>query len=135
MRRGSQNRGFTLIEVVVSVTLVAIGIVSAMRAISTLTESDIMLRSRERMQRLAIQKYDELIATGVLTNASQNGDFTDWNNSQYVWKAEVVPSGVTDLDEIKVTVTENNNPNGPSVEVDGLRYDPPATTTTGGTGG
>lgn len=133
MRRANR-RGFTLIEAVVSLALVAIGVVGAMRALGGLTQSDRELRDRERMQRLAIQKYDELLGTGALSNASQSGDFQDRNVANYTWKAEVIPSGVDNLDQIRVTVTDPDDVKQRTAEVDGLRYTPPATTATPGTG-
>ena len=123
------NSGFTLVEAVISVLLVAVGVVSTIQALGAMTKSDGQLRDRERMQRLAIQKYDELIGTGALTNASQDGDFKDRNVDAYTWKAEVIPGTVTNLDQIRVTVSDPDAPQGPSVEIDGLRYTPPATST------
>lgn len=134
MRRAKQG-GFTLIEAIVSVALVAVGVVSTMNALGAMTRSDRELRDRERMQRLAIQKYDELIGTGILTNASQSGDFKDRNIDTYTWKAEVIPSGVTNLDQIRVTVSNPDLDNGPTAEMDGLRYTAPTTSTTTGTAG
>ncbi len=120
--------GFTLIEALVSVVLVAVGVVGAMNALGQMTKADTQLRDRERVQRLAIQKYDELVGTGALTNASQSGDFKDRNIETYTWKADVIPSGTTNLDQIRVTVSDPDDPKGPSAEFDGLRYNPPLST-------
>ena len=93
------------------------------------------MHGQERLQRLAVQKYDELIATSALSSASQSGDFKDRNLDGIEWKADVVPSGVTNLDQIKVTVYETDSSgNGGSAEIDGLRYNPPVTTSTPATG-
>lgn len=133
MRRA--KGGFTLIETAVSVTLAAVGIVAVIHALGTMSHNDHLITDRERLQRLAVQKYDELIATGALANASQSGDFKDRNIEDIEWKADVIPSGVTNLDQIRVVVSDSDpSGNGASAEIDGLRYNPPATTSTAATG-
>jgi type II secretory pathway pseudopilin PulG len=127
MRRG--KAGFTMIEAVVSAGLIAVGAASAIRGFGALTKGDIAARDHEQMQRLAIQKYEELVSTGTLGSASSSGDFSDWNNNDYVWKMDVIASGATNLDQIRVIVSPRND-SKTSEEVDGLRYRPP--TTTGG---
>lgn len=125
----AKKSGFTLIEAVVSVALVGVGVVSTLNALSAIGKSDSQVRLRERMQRLAIDKCDELIATGALTNATQSGDFKDRNLDGYIWQATVTPGSVTNLDSIQVIVSQSDDPNGITEEVDTLRYTPPATTT------
>lgn len=126
----NRAKGFTLVEVVVSAALVGLGLAAAIRGYSSLSESDLRLRDREKIQRLAFDKYNELAATGQLT-ASLSGDFADRNLTGYTWSSDVVATGTTDLNEIKVTVKKENS--NDSYELDALSFAPAAQTTTGAT--
>lgn len=130
-RRSRSQSAFTLIEAVVSIGIVGIGVASAMGGFSALTKTDVSLRDREYQQRLAVQKYDEIISTGAIDTAELNGDFTDRNDNKYEWRAEVTPSGVDNLQVLTVTVKAMNTEEGPQAVVDGLVFQPPQNT--GGT--
>lgn len=128
----SRRRGFTLIEAIVSIVFVSVGIVSALSGLAMMSKNDYLLREREELQRLAVQKYDELIATGAIDTAELNGDFNDRNIDKYEWRAEVTPSGEENLNILTVTVKEANNESGPQAVVDGMLFQPPVAS--GGTG-
>jgi len=124
-----------MIEVVVSIGLVGVSIVAALNTFTAMSKTDVQLRDREYLQRLAIQKYDEIVATGGIESAELNGDFSDRNDTKNEWRAEVTPSGVDSLDVLTVTVKASNTEDGPQAVIDGLVYDPNAAGTTGTTGG
>jgi prepilin-type N-terminal cleavage/methylation domain-containing protein len=63
------KKGFTLVEVVVSVALLAIGIVVSLGSLSAMTKTEVKLRKTEEMNRLAVQKIEEVLAVG---NNSRN---------------------------------------------------------------
>lgn len=133
MSTGSRkSRGFTLIEALVATALLSIGIVGVLTALGAMAKSEAQARDRETMQRLAFQKYDEILATSQDIAAPQNGDFTDRNERRYVWSMEETPTGVDNLDAVTVTVrpANDNSSNALAAEASGLVYVPP--TTTGG---
>jgi Tfp pilus assembly protein PilV len=110
---------FTLIEALVAVALTAIGVVAVMGGMGALTRVE-----KERMQRLAIDKYHELSATGDRTTS--NGDFSDRNETRYVWTAAVEPTGVENLDQLTVTVRLTGADREREEVVSGLVYQAPA---------
>ena len=132
----SGNKGFTLIEVVVASVLVAIGVAGALRAFGALTHAQATLQERDRMQRLAVSKYDELITTG-LSNAPSDGDFQDYNESRYKWTVDIEATGTENLQSVKVTVVSTDPSDANQASVDGLVFTPPppSGTGTGTTGG
>jgi len=133
-KRSRTRRGFSLIEALASVTILGLGIAATVGGLGAVARTESRTKQIESMTRLAQHKFDELVATSTsLGSAStQTGDFTDQNNNDYVWSAQVEDSGVTNLEALTVTVTPANNSDskGPTGVVTGLIYIAPATTTT-----
>ncbi len=131
--RRSRTGGFSLIEAVVSVVILGVGIASVTGALGSIAKTESSMKQREAMTRLAQHKFDELVATSTsLSSAStQTGDFTDENNNDYLWSAEVEDTGVTNLEALTVTVTLSKDSSSTAVvgKVSGLLYEPPPTTT------
>jgi type II secretory pathway pseudopilin PulG len=130
--RGAMNnafrrriRGFSMIEAVAAVALVGVGVTSAMAGLAAMAKTDRELLERETMQRLAIQKYDEIVATNQIDSAELSGDFSDQNLEDLEWAATVEPSGEENLEILTVTVNETGDLEGPQAEVDGLVYRAP----------
>jgi len=130
--KSARNRGFSLIEAMVASVLVAIGVSSTLRGYAALTHAQGELQERDRMQRLAISKYDELIATGI-NNAATSGDFQDYNESRYKWDLDVETTATTGLDSVQLTVTAIDTNDKNQVQLNGLAY-VPQTSSTGATG-
>jgi len=86
----------------------AVGIVAALGGLSAISKAEGDGRDRERLERLALQKFDELLATGDTTNA-ESGDFTDRNQPDLSWESQVTPSGVDTVNHISVTVKRKND--------------------------
>lgn len=126
MRKGS--KGFTLVEALVAATLLGTGIVAVLSGLSHISATDARNREVERMQRLAVQKYNELVATGATESAALGGDFTDQNETRYRWEGEVSPSSVENLESLSITVKPASGSTTLDATVEGLVYVPPATT-------
>ena len=133
-RQGNLNnvrqvkKGFTIVEVVVSVALLAIGIVVSLGSLSAMTKTEVKLRKTEEMNRLAVQKIEEVLAVGNATTAETSGTFDDYGYTGYEWSLEVAPSGTENLETIRVTVTEASANSSAGVSVSSLLYTPPSTT-------
>ena len=83
----SRRTAFTLMEVMVTVLLLAIVLPVAMRAISVSTGMAGNARHRSEAGALAESKLAELIATGTWQNGRLDGDFgTAWPD--YHWHAD-----------------------------------------------
>lgn len=99
-RLARRTGGFTLIEVLAALMLVAIVLPVAMRGVTVATAAASAARHRNEAAALAQSKMDELLASMQAvqqqTNTNMSGDFgEDWPD--YQWSAEMVtwaPNGM-----------------------------------------
>jgi prepilin-type N-terminal cleavage/methylation domain-containing protein len=122
--------GFTLIECLATMLLMAIVLPVAMKGIDTTLRSADSTRNRTEAAGLAQSKLSELVVSGsaVWSSGGLSGDFgPDW--PAYKWNATVSPwvndtqnVGLEQLD-VQVTWTSRNQPQ--SVTVSGLVYTRP----------
>ena len=84
------------------------------------------------MQRLAVSKYQEIIATGV-DNSASSGDFQDYNENRYKWEMTIETTTTTGLESVQVTVSAVDTSDTNQAQISGLVFTPD-TSTTGATG-
>lgn len=114
-----------MLEAVAAIGLIGIGVASVMGGLAAMSKTDRQLLLREEMLTLAVQKYDEVVATGQIDTAQLSGDFVEENIDGFEWSAEVEPSGEENLVVLTVTVNQTGDSEGPSATVDGLVFQPP----------
>lgn len=116
-----------------AVLILSVGIVAVYGGMNSLTRAEARARDQDLVQRLADEKYEELISTEPDLSAPQSGNFDDRNLS-FTWEMESTPSGIESLQSITVRVEpRNGNSQAPTGIASGLVYVPPTTTTTGAT--
>ncbi len=121
------DKGFTLIEVLVAIVLVAVGVTGTLGALSAMAQSKVRLQQSQLMQKLANDKLAEVIATGDASNGSASGTFDSAGAEKMTWSTEDESTGVENLDAITVTVKQDDR----EVSASTLYYRAPATTGTG----
>jgi Tfp pilus assembly protein PilV len=129
MRRASKRSGFTLVEALTAVVLIAVGIVGTLGSLGAIAKSQSRAMDQETMQRLALQKYDEVAALKTVTSGEATGDFSDQNELRFNWRVDRTATGTGNLDSVLVTVSRINRPQE-RAEIEGLLCEPP--TTSGG---
>jgi type II secretion system protein I len=142
-RRGhpsARDSGFTLIEMMVAVVLLAVGITAMMRAVNSSTMASAQARDQVLAATLAQQVMNELIQNGVenggVTEGSDSGDFgTEYPGYHYETTVEQSPD-VTGLDQITVTVLwPSGGPQERHYDLATLYLPPSTETTTDSNGG
>lgn len=128
-----RRRGVTIIESLAAAALLVIGVSSSIAAIGRMIRTEVDVREREKIQRMASDIYDEIYGTGDYAQAPLNGTFEDRGEPDYTWSASVEPSGVENLLTMTVTVS-NTRDTKLDTTVTGLIYQAP-TETTGAGGG
>ncbi len=114
-----RSRGFSLVEAVVSTALAITGIVAVMGAFASINATRVQTRESELMLRLAVEKYDEVIATGEYESAPFSGDF---DPQPYSYSVESATGVTTDLREVTVRVTSTGRQDDEGVEIRGMIF-------------
>ena len=124
-------RGFTLVEMLVTILLVGIGLASVFGGLRALSAADVKARDADLVQRLAASKLAEFGPVLDPATAGDKGDFTEEGHPEVSWEATVESGNATNVERVTVTATKNNT----EQSLTGLVYTPPAATdaTTGGT--
>jgi len=120
--------GFSLVEALVAVVLAGGGIAALVSAIGATTRGEAKAIQSEKMQRLAVQKLDEVIATQDFN--SQGGNFADDGEPDMDWSMTDDTTSVENLEQVTVTVSKSNDSNTSQV-VSTLFYRRPAETSAG----
>lgn len=120
-----KQRGFSLIEALVALVLAGGGIAALVSSMGVMQRSEARILLAEKMQRLAVEKLDEIVATQD-TNA-QSGDFQDRGVEGFSWTVTDDTTSVENLEKITVQVTKDGDETAVQT-VETLIYRPPATT-------
>lgn len=98
------DHGFTLMEVMVAMAILAIGLVS----IFQLQSQSISMASESRFMTtaalLAQSKMVEVEARDSLSNQSESGDFGN-DYPQYAWQVQISDTKLLQFKKIEITVT------------------------------
>jgi prepilin-type N-terminal cleavage/methylation domain-containing protein len=119
------RRGFTLIEVLATLMLMAIVLPSVMKGITLAGAAADMARHRTEAAGLAQSQMAQILAAQTWENGDQSGDFApDWPD--YHWQSTVVPwtgdSTGAGLQQIDLTVTWTSRSKQNSVTLTALAY-------------
>ncbi|HLX59731.1 MAG TPA: prepilin-type N-terminal cleavage/methylation domain-containing protein [Planctomycetota bacterium] len=98
------RRGFSLIEVLAALLLVAIVLPVVMQAFDVTTSMATLARQRTEAAALADSQINELVGTGDWKLGVLSGDFADQGHPEYTWRAELVNWDTSTLEELDVHV-------------------------------
>ncbi|MCX6379342.1 MAG: type II secretion system protein [Armatimonadetes bacterium] len=124
------QKGFTLVELIVTIFIVSVALVAVMGGIRSLGVADVKAHEAELLQQFAAQKLADLRTAADLNNAETSGNFSDQGYAGVTFQVTVQPSGTDNVDEVKVTVLHNNE----AQSLTELMFVPPAPTTSTTTG-
>ncbi len=100
----SNRRGMTLLEVLVAMTILAVGIVGTVGAISALLRAHTAARDYSHAALLAHQVAAELERTATLDAGDLNGTFDNLSDG-YTWAATVDATDARGLNGVHITVS------------------------------
>ncbi len=123
--RGAR-RGFTLVEVLASLLLMAIVVPVAMEGMSIASRAGLMGQRKAAAMRVAERVMNELMLTGQLDQNSMSGS-VDEGDTSYPWtmQSETWPEDAMTVMTVKVTFTVQGNTYDVSAST---LFDPLATT-------
>ena len=120
-RRKTRARGFTLLEVLVAVAILAIAMVAILKA--NVQSLDKLTRSRETntASLLAASKLAEVEAAGAANWRELQGDFGE-DYPDYTWEVETSSTEVEGLIRVAVSVQRAGAASGSQVRIEELLY-------------
>ena len=115
-----------MLEVMVATILLGLGITMGFSALSSMTRTELRIREVEKMNLLAVQKLNEVLAMGNVTNQPTDGSFSDYGEPKYKWTLETAPSGKDNLTTVRIIVeSSNGSKTDPSTSASGLVFASP----------
>jgi len=118
--RGQFNqKGLTLVEVMLAVSILAIGLVGVLQAyagsITTLEIGQYSIDANRLLRQKISELQREFVEQGDVTLGAASGEFDgDW--SDFLWRWEVLPTDIDDLNELIVIVSHKNRSRAFSVK-------------------
>jgi general secretion pathway protein I len=100
----SRRRGFTLIEVLVALAIVAIGMAAVLGALSSAAGSVSYLRDKTFAQWVALNRIATLRLSGQMTVVGNSDGDTDFAGRSWHWRQEVTATEVPGVVRIDVRV-------------------------------
>jgi general secretion pathway protein I len=123
--KASRRHGFTLVEVLATLMLIAIVLPAVMKGISLATSTGTNARRRTEAVGLAESKLNELIVSQQWQGGQMSGDFSPdwpdyhWQATVQSWPQDATGVGIQEVD-LEVTWLSRNQPD--SVKLSTLTY-------------
>ena len=102
--RGRAGHGFTLIEVLVALAIVAIGMAAVMGALTSSAGTTSYLRDKTFAQWVALNRIANLRLSGQQPQTGNSDGDTDFAGRSWHWHQEVVTTEVPGVERIDVSV-------------------------------
>lgn len=99
------ERGFTLIEVMVSLAIVAFSLTAVAASMNQMIESATAMRDRTYASWIAQNKITEMRLSGVVPEVSTTSGELDYGNGRWAWRAVVSETGIESFMRVDVDVS------------------------------
>jgi general secretion pathway protein I len=101
----SRSAGFTLLEVMVALVVVALALAAVMASISQMIDAGTAMRDRTYANWIAQNKITELRLQNVIPEVSQTSGEVDYAGLEWGWEATISETGVENLFRVDVDVS------------------------------
>ena len=108
----TQQRGFTLIEVLVALVIVAFGVGALMSTLTSAADSVVVMREKTFAQWIALNRVSEIRLRQAAIVVGETTGQVDYANQQWQWSAKIQETGVAELIRIDVEVGHVPQGNG-----------------------
>ena len=115
------GRGFTLLEVMVAVAILAIALVAILKANVQSLDTLIETRERTTVSMLAASKMAEVEAVGAANWSEFQGDFGE-DYPDFTWRVETAPTEVERLVRVAVIVQAREGGSGSETRIEELLF-------------
>ena len=99
------SRGFTLIEVMVALAIVAFSLTAVAASMNQMIESANAMRDRTFASWIAQNKITEMRLAGVVPEVSTTSGELEYGNTEWAWEAVVSETGIENFMRVDVSVS------------------------------
>jgi general secretion pathway protein I len=107
---GRRSRGFTLLEVMVSLAVVSIGLIAVFNGIIQMAHSTATLRERALADWIAMNQISEIRLSGEFPEVGDFNDTVEFANRAWRWEARISETGVENLRRVDMSVAHEELP-------------------------
>ena len=101
----SRENGFTLVEVMVALTIVALSLTAIAASMNQMIDAANTMRERTYASWIAQNKIAELRLANVLPEVSSTSGEVDYAGSEWSWRAVVSETGIESFYRVDVSVS------------------------------
>lgn len=99
------ERGFTLVEVMVALAIVALALTAMASSMNTMIDNANTMRERTYASWIAQNKITEMRLANVIPEVTSTSGEVDYAGTEWAWRAVVSETGVENLFRVDVTVS------------------------------
>ena len=105
MRYSDKQRGFTLLEVLVALKVVAVSLAAIASEMVQMIDAATTMQNRTYASWIAHNKVTEMRLANVVPDVSTSSGEVDYAGKEWAWRAVVSETGVPNLYRVDVTVS------------------------------
>ncbi len=109
LQRVNRLRGFTLLEVMVSLAIVALSLTAVAAAMNQMIGTATTMQERTYASWIAQNKIAEMRLANVMPEVSTSSGEVEFGNTRWIWRAVVSETGVDNFRRIDVTVSNEGD--------------------------
>ncbi len=99
------KKGFTLVEVMVALTIVAFSLTAIAASMNQMIDAATAMRERTYASWIAQNKITEMRLANILPEVSSTSGEVDYANSDWSWRAVVSETGIENFYRVDVSVS------------------------------
>ena len=100
-----RSSGFTLIEVMVALTIAALGLAAVAASVSQMIDAAISMQQRTFASWIAQNKIAEMRLANVIPEVSSTSGEQAYAGSEWAWRATISETGIENLFRLDVEIT------------------------------
>lgn len=120
------GRGFTLLEIMIALAIVALGVIGLFNQIILISDGTLRMRERSIASWIAMNEITRVRLSGALPEVSEFDGDVEFAGATYRWQARVSETGVDDLRRIDIDVSYADDPDVPLGSASGFVAPPAA---------